>query len=197
MIKDVSEANQLLSRLSLLVHGQLALNKEKELALTETQTEFEKKHALLVEELQHQKDVMNEEFDSWKQQITTQHEIALQQQNELYQKEKKETENQILSLKEQLEEKDAVLKKELREKDIFQKQTTESLRLYEIADERLMELRMKTKELEEQLRDFHSTKEKNVALEKEVTVLQVKFDGLVKEEQLKRDYLEKDLRREF
>ena len=84
-----------------------------------------------------------------------------------------------------------------RDKNTLQKQYTESMRSYEIADERLMEFRLKIKELEEKLKNFDSIKDKNIHLEKEVTVLQVKLESLVKEETLKREYLEKDLRREF
>jgi hypothetical protein len=82
------------------------------------------------------------------------------------------------------------------------------MRSYEISDERLIECRIKIKELEEKLRGFEATKDQNSKLEKELAILQMQFESLkkeetlryeslIKEEAMKREYLEKDLRREF
>ena len=102
----------------------------------------------------------------------------------------------LLSI-EKIENLEQKIKNIERDKETVQKQYTESMRSYEIADERLMELRLKLKDSDEKLKNLDATKEKNSALEKELTILQVRFEGLIKEEAMKRDYLEKDLRREF
>lgn len=81
------------------------------------------------------------------------------------------------------------LENEKRTRTTVQKQHQESMRLYEIADERLMEFREKIKDLEEKLRGYEIVKEKNNSLEKEILVLQVKYDSLAREENIKREYL--------
>ncbi len=195
--KVLFEFDSMIERLQSMMRSQIiaALEKQKQCDEEKVQLENEKSkyHSFYDENLSK----IKTDFETEKNNLKIEFEEKLKKSQEQFEIQIKNKELESVKLNEKYEKLDTDFQKFEREKSTLQKQYTESMRSYEISDERLMECRLKIKELEEKLRNFEATKEKNTALEKENTILQLKLDSLVKEEALKREYLEKDLRREF
>ena len=195
--KEFSEIDNLIERLNHLIYAKVYTLIEKEKMAEDLKTSLTRKEDECEKDYQELKENLTKEYAEKKDILKNEVDRVLNEERQKYTSEMKQKENELITSSEKIELLEQKIKNLERDKDVLQKQNTESMRSYEIADERLMELRFKIKDLEEKLKNFESTKEKNTALEKENTILQVKFDGLVKEETLKREYLEKDLRREF
>lgn len=195
--KEFSEIDGLLERLNHLIYAKVYTLIEKEKNADELKVSLTRKENECEKDYQDLKDKLEKEYSEKKDILKNEVEQILieerQKNNVIF----VQKEQECLSLQEKNEQLEAKVKKLERDNEIAQKQITESKHSYEIADERLMELRSKIKDQEEKLRTFNSTIEKNNLLERELTILQVKFDGLKNEEAIKREYLEKDLRREF
>lgn len=195
--KEFSEIDNLIERLNNLIYAKVYTLIEKEQTAEELKTSLARKENDCQKDYQDLKSQLTKEFDEKKSQLKHELDLILSEEKKKYQEEISKKELESIGFQEKIEQLDAKIEALEREKNTLQKQYTESMRSYEIADERLMEFRLKIKDLEEKLKNFDSTREKNNSLEKEVTVLQVKLESLVKEEALKREYFEKDLKREF
>ena len=197
-IKSVyAEADGLLSRLQALIRAQIGIALEKQ-----QQFEEKQKNALLREE------EASGYYDELKTKLEAEHETrkleleaSAKQEVETFSKqstaelEKKNREN--IFLQERLEKLDLELSQLQQDKSAIQRQYTDSMRLYEIADDRLMEAKKTIMMQEDKLKNYESLKDRCIFLEKEVAVLQVKNDSVIREEALKREYLEKELRLEL
>ena len=205
--KEFSEVDDLIERLNHLIYAKMYVLIEKQKKADELKVSLAQREEECASDYEKLQEALKKEFAEKQVKIMDKMIEEIEYEKKIYQSklQKKESEL-IIALKnaETLEEK---LEKIEREKEILQKQYTESMRSYEISDERLMECRLKIKEQEEKLRGFEATKEKNSSLEKELTILQMqlesfknesalKMESLLKEETMKREYLEKDLRRE-
>ena len=195
--KEFSEIDNLIERLNHLIYAKVYTLIEKEKMAEDLKISLTRKEDECEKDYQELKENLTKEYTEKKDILKNEVELVLKDERQKYTSEIKQKEIELISASEKIEHLEQKVKNFERDKEIIQKQYTESMRSYEIADERLMELRIKVKDLEEKLKTFEVTKEKNTSLEKENTILQVKFDSLIKEEALKRDYLEKDLRREF
>ncbi len=195
--KVLFEFDSMIERLQSMMRSQIivALEKQKQCDEEKTQLESEKsKYQSFYDETLSK---IKTDFETEKTSLKMELEEKFKTSQIQFEIQLKNKELEFVKFNEKYEKLDADFQRLDREKSTLQKQYTESMRSYEISDERLMECRLKIKELEEKLRNFEATKEKNSALEKENTILQLKLDSLAKEEALKREYLEKDLRREF
>lgn len=143
--------------------------------LTKIEAEFELKKQLFESEAQKEMSKLKEEYAN--RLLNNEKEFILLME----QKENFESENKALK----------------RDKEILSKQASDALRNYEIADGRIFELNLKVKKLEETILKYEKVEQQNFQLEKDLMKLQVQYDGLVQAEELKREYMEKDLRREF
>lgn len=195
--REFAEIDGLLERLNHLIYAKVYTLIEKEkvaedlkISLTLKENECEKDYEILKEKLVR-------EFDEKNEKIKNECELILKEERKKQAEELNKKENELILSMEKIEQLEEKIKRLERDKDVLQKQYSESMRSYEIADDRLMECKVKIKDLEEKVRDYESIKGKNIALEKEVTVLQIKLESLAKEEALKREYLEKDLHKEF
>ena len=191
------EFDSLIMRLQSMMRAQLVVALEKQ-----KQCEEEKKG------LDQEKDKYHELYSEMSIRIENEFEVK---KNELYaenlkninllkadfEEKIKTVEKNILDLRLKNENLESSLQKSEREKIIIQKQYQDSLRAYEIADDRLMELKEKNKSLQEKLANYELLREKNLSLEKEVAVLHVKLDATIREESIKREYMEKEIRREL
>jgi len=195
--KEFSEIDNLIERLNQLIYAKVYTLIEKEKMTEDLKTSLTRKEDECEKDYQELKDTLTKEYTEKKDILKKEVDQVLIDERQKYGEDIAKKEQELLSLREKNEQLEGKIKKLERENEIAQKQITESKHSYEIADERLMELRSKANDLEEKLRKFNATIEKNNLLEKELIILQVKFEGLVKEEALKRDYLEKDLKREF
>lgn len=195
--KEFSEVDDLIERLNHLIYAKMYVLIEKQKKAEELKASLTQKENDCSQDYEKLQSDLKKQYEEKERSLTDKVVQEIQEAKNACQDKLQEQESELMTALEKIEALEERLKKTEREKEGLQKQYTESMRSYEISDERLMECRLKIKELEDKLRGFDATKEKNYALEKELTILQVKFDGLVKEETLKREYLEKDLRREF
>ncbi len=195
--KVLLEADSLIMRLQTMLRSQLltAIEKQKQCSeeknsLEEEKTKYYNYYADIMSKLE-------KEFEEKKGILEKNFEEKLKNFQDQFEVQVKNKELECMNLNEKYEKLESDFQRLERDKNTLQKQYTESMRLYEISDERLMECRQIISELQEKLKNFDATKERNNVLERELTIQQVKFDSLIKEEALKREYLEKDLRREF
>ena len=195
--KEFSEIDNLIERLNHLIYAKVYILIEKEKTADELKVSLTQKENECGKDYQDLKEKLEKEYSEKKDLLKNEVEHVLMGERQKNKEVFVQKEQELLSLREKNEQLEGKIKKLERENEIAQKQITESKHSYEIADERLMELRSKIKDQEDKLRTYNATIEKNNLLEKDLTILQVKFDGLVKEEAIKREYLEKDLRREF
>lgn len=195
--KEFLEIDNLIERLNHLIYAKVYTLIEKEKMAEDLKTSLTRKENECQKDYQELKNNLTKEMDERREQLKNEAEFTLVEERQKFNAELSKKEQELMLSIEKVEQLEIKCSNFERDKNTLQKQYTESMRSYEIADERLMEFRLKIKELEEKLKHFEATREKNNSLEKEVTVLQVKLESLVKEETLKREYLEKDLRREF
>ncbi len=195
--KEFSEIDNLIERLNHLIYAKVYTLVEKEKITEDLKTTLVQKENECQKDYQELKNNLIKEMDEKRAHLKTEAETVFVEERQKFSAELLKKEQDLKNAIEKIEQLEIKCSNFEREKNTLQKQYTESMRSYEIADERLMEFRLKIKELEEKLKNLEATKEKNNSLEKEVTILQLKLDSLAKEEILKREYLEKDLRREF
>ena len=195
--KEFSEIDNLIERLNHLIYAKVYTLIEKEKMADDLKTSLTRKENEYQKDYQELKNNLTKEMDERRVHLKNEAELTLVEERQKFNAELSKKEQELMLSIEKVKQLEIKCSNFERDKNTLQKQYTESMRSYEIADERLMEFRLKVKELEEKLKHFEATREKNNSLEKEVTVLQVKLESLVKEETLKREYLEKDLRREF
>lgn len=195
--KEFMEIDNLLERLHRLIYAKIYTLIEKENAAealkinlieknNDCQKDYEELKNCLIQEYSLKNETLGEEFKT---------KFELEKQNLTQEIAAKDQE--IILKSERIEELESFIEKLKREKDILQKQYKESMRSYEIADDRILELNGKVKKLEGNLLDFENTKRQYSQLEKDFIKLQAQYDALIQTETLKREYLEKDLRREF
>lgn len=195
--KVLLEFDSLIGRLQTMMRSQI-------LAALELQRQCDEDQKSLQEEKQkyheYYEDVLTKleaEFELKKQIIESEAQKESHNLKEDYENKLLENEKEFILLREGLEKFESENQSLKREKEILSRQSSDALRNYEIADGRIFELNLKVKNLEEKISRYEKVEQQNFQLEKDLMKLQVQYDGLVQAEELKREYLEKDLRREF
>ena len=186
-----------MARLQAMVRSQLVIAIEKQKQCHEEKLQLEQEKAKYQEFYDETFSKIKSDFDLEKEEQEKIFQENIKQLKNNFDSELNNREKLFYDLKEKYEKLELEVQKLDKEKSLIQKQYQESMRSYEIADERLVECRAKIKDLEEKLRNFEIIKEKNISLEKELFILQVKFESLIKEEALKREFLEKELKRDL
>lgn len=195
--KVLLEFDSLIGRLQTMMRSQI-------LAALEQQRQCDDEQKCLQVEKQKYQEYYEEvlaklesEFELKKQALESQIQKENLKLKEEYENNLLEKEKEFTFLKEKIEKFEIENQALKREKDVLLRQSSDALRNYEIADGRIFELNLKVKKLEESILKYEKIEQQNFQLEKELMKLQVQYEGLIKEEEIKREYLEKDLRREF
>jgi hypothetical protein len=195
--KILLEADILVSRLQTMIRSQLVTALEKQKQCDEERNLLEKekdKYQFFYDETLNK---VKFEFEEERTSLINKLQEESNNIKSRYELKEKESEKEFITLKEHCEILESKLQLIEREKASIQKQYSESLRLYELTDENLLEQKIKVKNLESKLNDYNNLKNKVFDLDKENSALKMKMDYLLKEETLKREALEKDLKRDF
>lgn len=195
--KEFVEMDKLIERLQQLMFAKMSIVLEKERKAKESETFFQEKSRELEEATQQLKTSLEEEFSLKEQKLQDSLEQHLMQETQKFHETLGQKETQLQeSLTQHTKDKETVKKQEDRLASL-ETQLSQSHKNYQILENRLMEILAKQKDLEEKALAFDKEKSKNELLEKELLKLQLRYDSLEREEALKREFLEKDLRREF
>ena len=195
--KEFVEIDKLIERLQQLMFAKMSIVLEKERKSQESETFFQKKSMELEEAAQQLKCTLEEEFSSKEEQMRDAFETSLEKERQKF--------HETLGLKDTMLQESLNQNSEYRENIHKQKeeiqslgtQLNQSVKNYNILENRLLEVLAKQKELEQKALAFENEKATNQLLENDLLKLQLRYDSLEREEALKREYLEKDIRREF
>ena len=176
--KVLTEVDTLITRLHNTIRSHVLLNFEKEEQLKKQSLELESEQIALENEKKSMEGNLKLGFDEKVKKIELEYNEKLEIQISEFDEKISLKDGEILELREKYEELES--KYNLIEKDYItlQHQHKNNLRLIEISDDRLMETKMKVKELESKLQNQDILSEKVRALEIEIAVLKTINDNM-------------------
>jgi uncharacterized protein (DUF1778 family) len=187
--KEFAQIDTLIERLSSILRAKMITMIEQENQLSEQQKSMAEREHHLGKDYEEFKDDLEKEYILKEQALRTQHEDLLKQMHEKYGQELQEKEALLLKAKEKIEDLEGACEMLTREKNTLQTRNADLQRSQGLADDRLIELHTKNKELEEKARILEPLKDKNHLLERNL----IHAESALREETFKREFFEKEL----
>lgn len=176
--KVLTEVDAIMTRLHNTIRSHVLLNFEKEEQLKKQALEMETEQISLENEKNLLESNLKSEYEEKMKKIEFEFHEKIEIQVEEFEEKISLKEGELLSLIEKYEEYEAKYKNLEKEYSTLQQQNKNNLRLIEISDDRILETKMKLKELENKLQNYDSLIEKLRSLEIENAVLKTKNEGL-------------------
>ncbi len=195
--KALGEADALTTRLNALIRAQLVKAIEMQ-AQAKKDSEGQQAERMEFDAQQKEMEVtLQKEFERKYKEKESELKYALEKvEGELrFEIEKKERETLVLL--EKIEGLDSKYNGLERDYSALKQQHSDSLRVFEVTDDRLMETKRKVIDLEGKLKLQEETIRRNQELSVRCAVLETQMDSLRKEHQLKMEFLEKEIRLEL
>ena len=176
--KILTEVDALMTRLHNTIRSHVLLNFEKEEQLKKQSIDLESEQIALENEKKSFEGNLRFESEEKIEQIEFDFNEKLGIQMQEFEENISLKEGELLSLREKYEEMEAKYTRLEKEYSTLQQQNKNNLRLVEISDDRLLETKMKVKDLEDKLQKQDALFERVRSLEIENAVLKSKNDGL-------------------
>ena len=195
--KDFAEMNKLIARLTQMVSAKMCVIVEKEKMADEQKTLLAAKEAELENQFETLKNELMSEVQIEKELLSKSFHSQLEAEKSKFSLE--------ISIKDTIISEATFREEEYNERirfleekvDNLNHQLNQSYRNYDLLDEKCLDLGMKLKAYETSMVELEKLKLAFSQKCNEFSELELKYRGLAKEEELKRQYLEKELRMQF